>query len=73
MIEQSPQICLIFYLKTFGLPPRSSLGFKFLFLYRISKFLWHCLRLLECKRMISHLLLEMLQNKMTFKKAVSKG
>ena len=41
---------------------RSLLGVKFLFVNRFSHFLWHFLRLLECKRMtISYLYVGVLE------------
>ena len=53
-LEQSRQVAKILNLRFLGY--LSFLGVKFLFMNRFSKFLWHFLRLLECKRMtISYL------------------
>ena len=49
------------------------LDIKCLFINRFSKFLWHLLRLLECKRMMRSHFDEIFQNEMICKKAVSKG
>ena len=48
-------------------------GRKFFICQPIFKFLWHFLRLLGCKRMIDHSLLEVFQNKVICKNAVSIG
>ena len=49
-------------------------GVKFLFMGRFSKFLWHFLPLLECKRMmISYLYVGFLELQQGDKKVVSKG
>ena len=52
---------------------RSFLGVKMFICKPIFNILWHFLRLLECKRMINHILLELFQSKVICKKAVVKG
>ena len=70
MIEQSPPKLLKFRFKDLWIISlvhaeyvvKIIFGTKFLFVMRFSFFLWQFLRLLECKMMKSHILLEAFQN-----------